>query len=940
MKFLKKNCLFAPLQHWKCCQEAFSPRPCSLRLCTIVFVLMGLMGTVSWSQETFFVEGKVVNAQSGEVVGPYTVSIEGSWVSKNVIAHSRFILATSLGGERVLRISAQNFITKRIPLVLEQEILDLGTIYLERDIALERTDNLISLTDAELYDENQGSTTSGLLQASRDIFLTRAAFDFGQAFFRVRGYDRANGTVLINGIPMNTLYDRRAPWHTWGGLNDVTRNQEFTNGLEVSDYAFGGILGTTQIDTRPSGMRPGLRASYSVSNRTYSGRAMMTYNSGNRDSGLSYSISASKRWATQGYISGTLYDADSFFGTVEYSLNPKNSLSFTSLLASNRRGRSSAITEEVFNLRGKKYNPYWGFQNGEIRNSRERSVRQPLLMLNYYHRSERLRLNAGIAYRYGPDARSRIGYYNAPNPDPTYYRYLPSFYVNGPTGANFKNALLAHEGFLRNSQLNWAQLYQANSISASASYVGYDDVVEDQLLTANGLGNLRVGKGMQLDFGATYRTLKSRSFAVLRDLLGAELHEDIDPFSDTRNDLNGTLAKGQGEVINYNYLIHADTFNAFLQFRMDRSKWGIFLAGKYSETKYQREGLFLNERFLETSLGLGEAMYFPNHGIKGGFNYRINGRHWIKAHGAYLGRSPTYRNAFINPRENKGPVPNLRSEKISTADCNYYLRLPGLVGRVTGFYTRFQDLTDINFFFVESGVGSDFVQEVLTGLDKLHLGTELGMEYKPSSSVKISAVAALGKYVYASDPTIEVNFDTAGNEEDRINTQGNLNLGLAKIKNLKLAQGPQKAYALGLEYRDPKYWWVGGTANYLANNYVQISYINRTRSFFTDPETGQPFPNATQENVDKLLTQRKMEDFYLLNLVGGKSWLVGNKYISLFASINNVFDTTFKTGGFEQRRKGNFGELKQDQLSGRPSFGPKYWYGYGRTYFINLAISF
>jgi hypothetical protein len=75
-------------------------------------------------------------------------------------------------------------------------------------------------------------------------------------------------------------------------------------------------------------------------------------------------------------------------------------------------------------------------------------------------------------------------------------------------------------------------------------------------------------------------------------------------------------------------------------------------------------------------------------------------------------------------------------------------------------------------------------------------------------------------------------------------------------------------------------------------------------------------------------------------LIGGKSWLKTGKYISVFASVNNVFDTVFRTGGFEQSRNGNFGQLQQDNLSGNPSFAPRYWYGFGRTFFLNVAISF
>src|SRR5690606_8011168 len=160
-----------------------------------------------------------------------------------------------------------------------------------------------------------------------------------------------------------------------------------------------------------------------------------------------------------------------------------------------------------------------------------------------------------------------------------------------------------------------------------------------------------------------------------------------------------------------------------------------------------------------------------------------------------------------------------------------------------------------------------FVQEVLTDLDKLHMGIELGLEYQLSPTVKITGVAAVGKYLFASDPNVSINFDTAGAEEDLINPDGNIDLGVAAIKDHKLAQGPQKALAIGIEYRDPKYWWVGATANYLANNYANISTITRTQSFYIDPETGLPFPDATEENVNKLLGQRPLDNFYLLNIV-------------------------------------------------------------------------
>ena len=64
------------------------------------------------------------------------------------------------------------------------------------------------------------------------------------------------------------------------------------------------------------------------------------------------------------------------------------------------------------------------------------------------------------------------------------------------------------------------------------------------------------------------------------------------------------------------------------------------------------------------------------------------------------------------------------------------------------------------------------------------------------------------------------------------------------------------------------------------------------------------------------------------------------KYISLFVSLNNIFDQKFKSGGFEQGRSANYQSLQEDSQNPKRVFGPKYWYGRGPTYFLNLNYRF
>ena len=242
-----------------------------------LFLVVLCCTTFLRGQGVTIISGSIKDAATKNLVQNVVIKIDGS--SKEFFTDSEgyFEVKTSSTGEKYLKISALDFVSKQFMVTLNGEPIDLGDIFLEKDITLEKTANLITLTDNDLAEDDAAvSGSSGLLQSTKDIFLNRAAFDFGQAFFRVRGYDSSYGEVLLNGIPMNKFFAGRPQWNNWGGLNDVIRNQEFSSGLAPNRYTFGGFLWNTNINTIPSQLRPGIRLSSSASNRTYKGRLMAT----------------------------------------------------------------------------------------------------------------------------------------------------------------------------------------------------------------------------------------------------------------------------------------------------------------------------------------------------------------------------------------------------------------------------------------------------------------------------------------------------------------------------------------------------------------------------------------------------------------------------------------------------------------------------------------
>lgn len=218
-------------------------------------------------------------------------------------------------------------------------------------------------------------------------------------------------------------------------------------------------------------------------------------------------------------------------------------------------------------------------------------------------------------------------------------------------------------------------------------------------------------------------------------------------------------------------------------------------------------------------------------------------------------------------------------------------------------------------------------------MDKRHFGAELGIEAQVTPTIKLKGAASVGQYTYDNNPNLLLTSD------DFASVGGGINFGEANLKDYKLAGGPQRAASVGFEYRDPDYWWFGATTNFFSNAYVDVAPILRTENFYTDQD-GLPFNDYDPNIARELLKQEKFDSYMVVNAIGGKSWKVGDYFIGLFASINNILDKQFKSGGFEQSRNSNYRELRDDAANPKRVFGSKYWYGRGTTYFLNLNVRF
>jgi len=895
------------------------------------------------------VKGKVINAETEKAMANVEVSVQGADITQKTGTNGTFVLSNVPKGKQIVVIYLAGYEKQLFPVSITDKVVDLGEITLFEDINEAGDFSEITLSDDELSDdEGSADNTSGLLQSSKDVFTRAAAFNF--PWFRTRGYDSENATVLMNGIKMNKVATGRPQWSDWGGLNDVLRNQEFSNGLAPADKTFGGILGSTSFNTRASQQRAGSRISFASSNRSYTGRVMATHNTGISSKGWAFSVSASGRFAKEGYFEGSTYNAMSFFLSTEKKINDKHSINLTALYTPNRRGKSSPNTQEVYDLKGLKYNSYWGKQGVSNRNSRIKEIKEPLFILSHYWTiNSKTTLNTNIGYQTGSLGNSRIGYYRALNPDPTYYQKLPSYALSHPAGPNYVQYYDNLTAFNTYGQVNWRDLYDANTtIGGNAAYYQYEDRNDDTTLSVNTNLTTELTDNITLNGRVNYSKFNSDNFGNMLDLLGAQYFTDLDQYNSgdaEQNNLNNPNRQvTEGDKFLYNYKLFSTTADAFVQAQFSYDKVDFFVAAKYASTSHQREGLYKNGAYASNSFGKSEKLSFNDASFKGGITYKLSGRHLLSANAGLVSIAPNLRNTFANSRVNNSIIPDLKSQKVTSFDVNYNYRAPGIKMRLTAYNTIFKDAIETSFYFAQ-GIGSqggdneDFVGESVTGIEKTHKGVEFGMEVQVTPTIKLTGVAAVGEYKYSDNANLYLTSDN----QDFAN--GFNDLGTAFIKNVNVAGTPRQAYSLGFEYRDPNYWWFGVNANYMTQNYLDVSPVLRTNNFWKDidglplinPETGNA---VTQTEVDEILTQEKFDAAFLLNAVGGKSWKIGDKYIGLFANVSNILGEVYKTGGFQQARSANFVRLQQQNNLETPTFGPKYWYGNQTTYYLNVYLRF
>ena len=812
------------------------------------------------------------------------------------------------------------------------------------------TDNIpvVSLDENDMID-GSAQNVSSVLGAGRDPFLSAASFHFNAVRFRIRGYDADLFSTYMNGVPMKNLDNGFTPYGLWGGLNDVMRNRDQVHGLKANPYAMGDIGGMTYFDTRASRQRKQTSFNYALSNRNYFHRIMLTHSTGLNSKGWAFTVSGSRRWAEEGYTDGSYYDGYSAFLGVDKRFNDRHLLSFVGMVAPTENGRQGASVREMLDIAGTNYyNPYWGYQNGKKRNSSVAKSTQPVFILSHdWKINDKMSLNTAGAFITGKRSVSGLDWYNAADPRPDYYRYLPSYQLDSNFAAQQLEAMRTDVNL---RQINWDKLYQTNYSSMMtiqnangipgntvtgrrSRYILENRVIATNRYNFNTTLNANLSEHVDLTTGGSFQYQKNHYYKEVEDLLGGDFYVDLNQFAErdfatdpnaNQNDLNNpNRIVGVGDRLGYNYDIDIKRAAIWAQTVVKFNKVDFFLSAEHSYTQFFRTGNAKVGLFPNNSFGKAKTQNFYNYTFKGGATYKIDGRNYLFANGAYMTRAPFFENAYIAPRTRDAVQDDLRSEKIMSGEAGYVLNAPKLKVRLTGFYTTIEDQMNVLTFYHDEY--RNFVNYAISGIDKLHYGAEFGVDAKIYKGLSLNAGASIGRYYFTSRQNATVTVD---------NSSALVSKDLIYSENYRVPT-PQEAYTIGLDYRSPKFWFLNVNFNYFDNMWLDYNPLRRTVAAVNGMDINDPLRA-------EILGQERLQSQYTLDAFAGYSWLMNNKFKSLKKrhflvfnlGVNNILNNqNIVSGGFEQLRY-DFAGKDVDKFPARR------FYAYGINFFASVGLRF
>ncbi|MBQ7422246.1 MAG: TonB-dependent receptor, partial [Prevotella sp.] len=617
-------------------------------------------------------------------------------------------------------------------------------------------ESAFTFTEAQLGEDNDMTENITILNSNSNVYASEVGFLFSPMRFRYRALNQKYNDVYINGAPMNDMESGQFRYSLVGGLNQQTRSVEFALPFEESNFAMTGMAGSNNYDFRAGSMAAGHRLTLSAANRNYTLRGMYTYASGFNSKGWAIAANLTYRWAKQGYVEGTFYNALSYFFGIQKKWNNGHSLSLSTWGNPTERSTQGASTDEAYWLANDRYyNPYWGYQNGHKRNSRVVNDFAPSAIATWdWNINKNTKLTTSLFGKYSMYKSTKLNYNNSENPQPDYWKNFPSSYYNiwneedtynrsSQSLADWNASYAFWTASKANRQINWDRLYYANKQAGAAGQdaMYYLQAKHNDNMTVNLASTLtsHLDKNKTLNIGFMLGQNRGRHYQTMEDMLGALSFHNTNtyalgdyPASDPRiqYDLNtagpnnlGTLVY-EGDKFGYDYTLNARKGTVWSSYAETFGILHYSIAARLNYDAMQRQGHMRNGMFADNSFGKSGTAEFISGGAKFNANMPFGQGGTILFGIGYEHRAPQITAAFVSPEMNNDFVSNLKNERVFSSELGYQYQNSWLHANLNAYYNRVTNITEWQNFYFDDINSFSYVS--MTNIKKHYYGVELG----------------------------------------------------------------------------------------------------------------------------------------------------------------------------------------------------------------------
>ena len=945
-------------------------------------------------QAQIFLEGRVIDAKRGLEI-PHVIirdslrhGIKGFSDSKGWfridLSEIEFEEAINLSGDSgsakvkkegrgdvtilTLIVEHDNYQTQIIPVDIRQ--LDAPLVFALHWRIQDQIEVEVSSGVSEYDEFMDQAVISGPLNAYGDPLLQAEQFDFGALFYSPLGASRTQKGLVFQGMNIQDPISGSVQWSMLTGLNQAMRNRKNQNQYNPENEGFGHLGGTTYVSIRPDEFNPGTRIKTQFGNRSYQwGYSLQQVMP--KKKGWSALILVSARDGLSGLTRGNAYNALGGLVAIEKQLASGISLGLTAAYTPVQRGMTAPLTQETLDLKGPGYNPNWGWQNKTWRNARERFSRLPMAIISLYgpqQSSKNWAIHLGMISGYF--GQSRLNYSSGANPLGNHYTRMPSYFLsqNPLTPYDYYRAFEAQRKFVSDGQISWPELYAANRLrpQGDSQYLIQNQISKIQDYQAHLHFNAPLNKRQSLTYSLSGRWVQQRNFTEIADLLGG------DYYLDRNNFYQGIDSSGQwnnldsvekplypGDKVDYDYSVQGVTLEGFGQFSHTLNQGQLIMSLGYMRAHSKRFGHMRHGIFRQAGASYGSSAAAVHQAFKAKIYWA---HYWNSKLSSQLTavldqQLPVIEQTFTYSRyHNERTVIERPPVLIGLFGQLRYQSL-GL-DVVLKPFVHYQQFTRQNGFFysdhVRGALGlTGLVQHHVSNLDQLGLGLRSGVKFMMGERLTWTAVHVLSRHAYVGNARLFLAGSNLIDTDDALATTSvdapynyvisdHKRLGSRQVflQGYKPANGPQQVLQAALTYRDPSFWWVGVTLSHFSKRYVGLSALRRSEDAFFQ-NANLLGPPVEDDEIKALWQQEQLPSVSLTALKMGVSWRLNESYISVFGSIQNLFNRSFVSGGFESSRKIYLPDLAQDQL--RPFgglFGNKYFQGIGRSYYLTCSINF